>query len=662
MTAPRTPRGRGVKLSLGALAGALLLSLAAPSARQGPDQPPRLRSGVDVVRVEASVLDRNRRPVRGLTADDFVVLENGRERPVAAFAAVDLPAAPPVEEKAADWVDNAPRDVASNDGTDAGRLIVIVFDWSIRSYDQQLARRIALTAVDRLGPSDEATVIFTNPAGTAGRTQGFTADRARLRAAINQPFAVALTSPDPTRNKQILDPERYTSGDCLCGLCTLDTLTQLGQTLRTVSQRPKVVLFIGTYVRSFEAMKPSLPVEIPGRITPAWSNMPGMECPARLRDARRSFERSMGEANVTVHVFDPVGLDTEPSTPLGPGRMRERLDTLPVIADITGGRTVANTDAPEAQVASVLDESSAYYVIGFTPAPAGKGDATRRIEVRVRSRDLTVRARNQYNPSEMPHAVAAKEALTRAISDVLPARDLPLELSAVPILSGAQPAALIVGRVAAGTARPSALLAAALTPRAAPVVSRRVSIPPATANSPGSLPLGLLSALPLEPGSYEIRVAAEASGGAAGSVHTFVDIPDFKRAPLSLSGVLLHVAPEEPSAPRDDIEKGLPLVPTARRTFTRSDKVSVFLQVSQGTSRKDAIQPVAVRLRISDVHDAVRRSETGSLAPAQFANHRTANVRLPLAAGELPPGQYLLTFEASAGDLRAERLVRFEIR
>jgi VWFA-related protein len=195
-----------VKQSLGTLTGALLVGLVVPSAQQGTDQPPRLRSGVDVVRVEASVLDKNRRPVRGLMADDFVVLENGRERPVAAFAAVEVPPSPPRQEDAADWVDEAPRDVASNDGTDAGRLIVIVFDWSIRSYDQQLARRIALTAVDRLGPSDEATVIFTNPAGTAGKAQGFTADRARLRTAINQLFAVALTSPDPTRNKQILDP------------------------------------------------------------------------------------------------------------------------------------------------------------------------------------------------------------------------------------------------------------------------------------------------------------------------------------------------------------------------------------------------------------------------------------------------------------------------
>ena len=94
----------------------------------------------------------------------------------------------------------------------------------------------------------------------------------------------------------------------------------LGQTLRTVSQRPKVVLFIGTYVRTFEGDAADAgPPAIPGQITPSFSTMPGMtECPARLRDARRAFERAMGEANVTVHVLDPVGIDTEASTPLGP--------------------------------------------------------------------------------------------------------------------------------------------------------------------------------------------------------------------------------------------------------------------------------------------------------------------------------------------------------
>jgi VWFA-related protein len=275
-------------------AGVLALASGAwPTAQQTPQPSPTFRSAVDIVRVEASVLDKDRRPVRGLRAEDFTVLENGRERPVVAFAPVELP---PAAAPASGWVRDAPRDVVDNAGADAGRLVVIAFDWSIRFFDQPLARRIALAAVDALGPTDEATVLFTKPNEAAGKPQNFTADRARLRAAIAQPFAVALTDPHPDRNMRIIDPEGYESGECFCGLCTLDGLTQLGRTLRTVSQRPKVVLFIGTYVRTTEAMRPTQPAPaIPGRIPPTLSNTPGMtECVGRLHDARRTFERAMG--------------------------------------------------------------------------------------------------------------------------------------------------------------------------------------------------------------------------------------------------------------------------------------------------------------------------------------------------------------------------------
>ncbi len=623
--------------------------------------PPIFRSTADIVRVEASVLDKDRRPVRGLTVDDFTVLENGRPRPVVAFTPVELPAAR--GPAAAGWVRDAPRDVVDNDRTDAGRLIVIAFDWSIRFYDQALARRIALAAVDRLGPTDEATVIFTKPSGTAGTPQGFTADHARLRAAINQPFAVALTDPHPDRNMRIIDPDGLESGECYCGLCTLEGLTRLGQALRTVSGRPKVVLFIGTYVRSFEAMGLAPLVAIPGKITPSVATRPGMECPARLGDARRDFDRSMGEANVTVHVLDPVGVDSEASTPLGSGRMRERLDSLPVIADMTRGRTVTNTSAPEDHVASILDESSFYYVLGFTPESPARGDTSRRIEVQVRGRGLTVKARNQYNAAEQLAAAGPAPApLTRAVSDVLPVRDVPLEASAVPMIAGSRPAAVLVGRLGIGVARPIAMLTAAFTPRAAPVVSRRIAIAPAPGGGTGPAALGLVSALGLEPGSYEIRVAAELPGGAAGSVHTFVDIPDFRRSPLSMSGVLLHVSPEEPVASRSEIDGALPFVPTARRRFTSPDTVSAFVQVSQGTMRKDSLQPVTLLLRIDDTHGTALRNQTGTLSPAEFAGHRTANSRISLPLRELPPGQYLLTLQAALGERRAERLVRFELK
>ena len=151
--------------------------------------------------------------------------------------------------------------------------------------------------------------------------------------------------------------------------------------------------------------------------------------------------------------------------------------------------------------------------------------------------------------------------------------------------------------------------------------------------------LGLVSALALEPGSYEIRVATEGPGGAAGSVHTFVDIPDFRQAPLSMSGVLLHVAPEEPVASRDEIDNALPFVPTARRTFASSDTVSAFVQVSQGTTRKDALQPVSLVLRIKDVRDSIAESDRRAHhlpslpttapqmrgSPCRFANCRRAS-------------------------------------
>jgi hypothetical protein len=69
-------------------------------------------------------------------------------------------------------------------------------------------------------------------AGT-GAPQDFTSDHARLRAAIERPFATALVLSGPSA--LLLDPEHYQDGECLCGLCTLESLTRLADALRTVS-------------------------------------------------------------------------------------------------------------------------------------------------------------------------------------------------------------------------------------------------------------------------------------------------------------------------------------------------------------------------------------------------------------------------------------------
>jgi VWFA-related protein len=185
-------------------------------AQSPPAQPPTFRTGVDIVQVDVSVLDKDRQPVRGLTQSDFTVLEDGKPRPIVAFVPVELAEASQGQPSAL-WMRDVAPDVTTNRARPEGRLVVIMFDWSIRFEDQLLAKKIARAAVDQLGPDDLAAVLFTSPFGNGGVPQNFTADRTRLLAAINQTFALALHNPprgpghDPRNANEVMidDPEGY---------------------------------------------------------------------------------------------------------------------------------------------------------------------------------------------------------------------------------------------------------------------------------------------------------------------------------------------------------------------------------------------------------------------------------------------------------------------
>src|SRR6185436_16584917 len=88
------------------------------------------------------------------------------------------------------------------------------------------------------------------------------------------------------------------------------------------------------------------------------------------------------------------------------------------------------------------------------------------------------------------------------------------------------------------------------------------------------------SAVNLPPGRYQLRVSAAERGGTAGSVVSDLEVPDFYKLPLVMSGLTLTSgAPNQPPTARvKDDPVGLLLMqsPVAVREFTRDDQLTLF--------------------------------------------------------------------------------------
>ena len=162
-------------------------ALAAPVAAQSPAQqappPPMFRSSVTLVTVDVTVLDKDGRPVPGLTGDDFQVKLNGKTQPVRALSYVQ------VATKAADLVvtDIAPettgRHVVTNSTPPESRLFVLfVDDLSIppggaKSFFEAAARWVGrLPAEDAVGLANTTGTVVVNP----------TRERAPVMAALRR--------------------------------------------------------------------------------------------------------------------------------------------------------------------------------------------------------------------------------------------------------------------------------------------------------------------------------------------------------------------------------------------------------------------------------------------------------------------------------------------
>jgi VWFA-related protein len=576
-------------------------------------------SEVDLIRLDVSAVDRQNQPVRGLTQADFAIKEDGRVQTIQTFASVELPEA---SLTGATWTRDVAPDVVSNTSPEADRLVVLVMDDNLPSsrtdfWPVNAAKGIGGNVIEQLGPQDLAAVVYTCD---SRNNQEFTHDRARLLAAVNR-----------------YEPGRVRVADA----ARVDVLRRVAEVLGAVKQRRKALI---------------------------WVNGAGGPGDATAQYVWKQALTSLRLSNVNVYLIDPNGLevpgaqDYEYSLKVIGGRQRFLLE----VASMTGGRAFVDSNEFKSKVIQIFRETAAFYLLGYASTKPGADGRFRRIEVKVNRPGVTVHTRSGYyapDPPDLKHPpLPPPSKAVEALAGLVPERDVSLSLTAAPFAVAGQGQAAVAVALGWGETPdsphggPFDVVVKAFTFDGELRQTVQLRVPAADG---AALPQALVR-FDLPPGRYQVRAAASGAQGKSGSVYADLEVPDFGKEPLSLSGVVLTTVPAPASTPADALARLLPSVPVTRRMFAPAEHAIAFLQLYQG--RDKPLAPVTLAVRLMNARDVMAAEAKETLGTDRFTADHEVDYRYVLPLAGLEPGEYLLTVEATLGKTTARRDVRFTVK
>jgi VWFA-related protein len=427
-----------------ALAGFLLGARPAPGGQApapSPAPPPVFRAGLDLVRVDVVVTDGEGRPVSGLVATDFALLDEGAPQPIEEFEAI-APPAPGSDAGAGPYAAPVPS------GPTISRAFVIVFD---ESHLTPMEVTTARGAVERFLEAAAKPMDRLVLAGSStGRSWSLRLDREgrealprlldELRGRDNA-SACGISDTEAYRIHRLRDaalrdavterlmrcgalgrPSAWAGPDAGRGIveswafeasaraeaAQKATLAALVQALGLVAEdraRPVVFLVSGGFYEDATAPEHRAVREAAQRVNTA----------VHFADVR-------GSRDVPVKSAAAKGVpDSDEASRRGVERALDGLGSEGLAAD-SGGEVVRGD--LEAGMRRIAERSQTYYVLGYPPPSAGNGARFRRITVTMKRPGLVVRARRGYFPGALaarqPPAAAPRapaEAWLAAVED-----------------------------------------------------------------------------------------------------------------------------------------------------------------------------------------------------------------------------------------------------
>jgi len=674
-----------VAVLLGSLCAATLAAQAPPQQAPADTPPPTFRVEVNYVEVDAVVTDAQGNAVTDLTIEDFEVREDGRPQKVTAFSTINLPIERPERPLFAD----APiePDVQINTAAE-GRIYTIVLDDLHTTFTNTPRVRRALRTFieDNFGSNDLAAVVYTSGRTTAG--QEFTNNPRLLLAAIDRFSGRNLRSealeinealnnrpPSEFRNSSALPTDPLEFERAQRARTTLTLVRQLAEFMEGIRGRRKTILLVS------EGMSYD--------INDVFANTSANIIMQQASDAVAAATRG----NVAIYAIDPRGLDAfaeaieAPGTPSGitPSQfsitgafqdsLRRSQQSLQVLAEETGGFAAVNRNDLSGAFARIVRENSTYYVLGYYPSNERRDGRFRRLEVRVKRPGLQVRARRGYvaprgrAPEVRPAVVAAEggtlsPAATNALNSPIPIGGIPLSLFAAAYKGTAPNASVVLAlemraddfrfaeRNGAFNNRVEVVFSSVDTAGTVRAGNRHVlplELKPETLAGAPQRGLRVVSEIALPPGRYQLRAAAAEEGSnRSGSVLYDLDVPDFYKAGLSMSGVSLTsaVAIATPTVrPKDPLASVLPGPPATTREFERADRLALFAELYENMpGAPPHVVDIATTMRDAGGRIVFEQREERSSTDLQGASGGYGyGLQIPL--GEIAPGTYVLRVE-----------------
>ncbi len=587
------------------------------------------KTDVNLVEVHAVVTDERGNFVGNLAKEDFEIYESGKLQQPTVFHLVDAPVAASPDSIAV-AVDPDVREASQRF---EGRLFVIVLDdlhtATLRSVS---VKRAARQFIERhLADDDLAAVVHTS--GRTDAAQELTPSRRLLLAAVDrfhgqklpsltaERLAVHLNDRDMERaaagsdgesssstsaNRQSPPDDPRDSERGMNAQRSLATIKDVARWMADVPGRRKALVLFSEGIEY--------------DIYDVFNNRYASSIMNDARDAIAAAQR----ANVVVYAVDPRGLtqlgdeaiaiqslSDDPHVDYGTPRgfnneLLMAQESLITLAQETGGFAIVRTNDLAGGLTRVERDTSRYYVLGYISDPAKSPGRFRRIEVKVTRPGLEVRARRGYVPADLKSPGRSADvkpgtsrALAAALTNAVPVSDVPFRAWAAPFKAQGSKASVAIAVEIDGSGLKYredngrfledlelSIVAADHDGkvRGSDRQTMNLKLKPEThrvMTSGGGV--RLLSRIELPPARYQIRVGVhESNGGAVGSVPIDLEVPDYSKAPVSISGLVLTST----SAPRlvtmkpdPQLKDVLPLPPVATRSFSADDTVHIFAEV-----------------------------------------------------------------------------------